>query len=171
MRRLVLACCTFAAALTLASASAPANIIYTFSNVTFGDGGALTGSFITNDARTSLVDFDITTTGALAFHYTPLTASSSSTSLPTILVLNTPPGLDHILQVTFVNLTPTGSLIKLGTFDSFEQAAGIGRRDITGGSVILSTSRAVPEPSSFVLAGVGGILLLGGAVRRRLRRA
>ena len=38
-------------------------------------------------------------------HRTSATADSSSTSLPFILALNTPALLDHILQVTFTNLT------------------------------------------------------------------
>src|SRR5215470_1943638 len=51
-------------ALLLAAGQASANIIYTFSGVTFSDGGTLTGTFTTNDTSTTLLDFDITTSAA-----------------------------------------------------------------------------------------------------------
>src|SRR5436309_2462242 len=80
------------------------NIVYDFSGVTFSDARTLTGSFTTNDARTALLGYDITSsTGTnIGLHYTTLNTGSSSTSLPFILVLSTP-SLDNILQVTFDN--------------------------------------------------------------------
>jgi hypothetical protein len=169
MRRYLAAFCLLVTLLTLGDRPASANIIFNLTNVQFSDGGVATGSFITNDARTSLIDFNITTTGALAFNYTSATASSSSTALPFILVLNTPPTLDHIFELTFTNLTPTGSLITLGQFDSFEQTL-TGRRTVTGGSVTVATT-AVPEPSSLALASLGTLALFGHLLRRRRGRA
>jgi hypothetical protein len=151
---------------SLWAVQASANIVYGFSGVTFSDGGTLTGTFTTNDARTSLLDYDITTSANtnIGFHYTPGTSSSGSTSLPFIIVLNTPPALDHILEVTFNSpLAATGGTIKIGDFDSFEQgpmAAGV-RRTITAGSAV-----AVPEPSTLALFGIGALGLLG---LRRIR--
>jgi len=141
---------------------ASANIVYNFSGVTFSDGGTLTGTMTTNDAMNALVDFDITTSPAtgLGFNYTSASIGSSSTSLPFILVLSDIPSPTNILQVTFNNLTTAGAPITIGTFDSFEQN-GLARRDIVAGGVV-----AVPEPSTFVLLGIGALGLLGYRLRR-----
>ncbi len=155
--------------LFLAAGQASANIVYTFSGVTFDDGGTLTGTFTTNDTFDTLVDFDITTSpgaGGLGFTYTPLTAGSSSTSLPTILVLSTA-ALDEILQVTFAGgLTATGAPILIGTFDSFEQAVPTARRDIVAGSAIVAPV-TVPEPSTLALLATTGVLGVLTSLRRR----
>ena len=62
--------------LFLAAGQASANIVYTFSGVTFSDGGTLTGTFTTDNTFTTLVDFNITTSpgAGLGFTYTPVTA-------------------------------------------------------------------------------------------------
>jgi hypothetical protein len=174
MRRLTAASCLMMAAvlmMTLSAGRASASIVFTLDNVLFSDGATATGTFTTDDALTSLLDFDITTTGALAYHYTSATASAASTSLPYILVLNTPPAFEHILQLTFDNLTPTGSLITIGDFDSFEQGPGAAPRTVTGGSVIVAAVPTVPEPSSLVLASLGALALVAGRTARRRRRA
>jgi hypothetical protein len=151
--------------LALAAGQASANIIFTFSGVTFSDGGTLTGTFETNDALTSLIDWNITTSPAanIGFTYTPGTSDSSSTALPFIIVLNTPPAFDHILQITFQGgLTASGATILIGTFDSFEQGTSGARRDITGGSAIVA---AVPAPATAALLGIALLGLI--ALRRR----
>ena len=156
----------FGLVLFLTAGQAPANIMYTFSGVTFSDGGTLAGTFITNDAITALIDFDITTSPGvgLGFHYTTGSVGSGSTSLPAILVFSTA-SLDEILQVTFNGgLTALGAPILIGTFDSFEQA-GTPRRDITAGSAIVDT--VVPEPSTVALFGIGLLGVMGFARRRR----
>ena len=107
-----------AAALVLAlgAVEARADHVFTLSGVTFDDGGTATGTFTTNDALTSLVSFDITTSPGtnIGFEYTPATAGSSSTSLPFILVLDTPPALDNIIELTFTGLTAAGAPITIG---------------------------------------------------------
>ncbi|MDG3002596.1 hypothetical protein [Paludisphaera mucosa] len=159
-----------AVALTVAlgAAEARADHIFTLSGVTFDDGTTATGTFTTNDALTSLVDYDITTVnGAITgFNYTPLTAGAGSSSLPGIIVLE-PASLDHIIQITFNGgLTLAGASIKLGQFDSFEQDSANTHRQITGGSVVAARG-AVPEPHSFVLAASAALAGLGLVARRR----
>jgi hypothetical protein len=152
-------------ALFLTVGQASANVMFTFSGVTFSDGGTLTGTFTTNDGLNALVGFDITTSAGtgIGFHYTIASAGSSSSSLPFILVLSTA-SLDNILQVTFTGgLTALGAPILIGTFDSFEQA-GTARRDITAGAAIVAE---VLEPSTIALLGIGVLGLLAYAPRRR----
>jgi len=165
MKRFLLAVGTI---LFLAGAGpASANITFTFSGVTFDDGGTLTGTFITNDTATALIDFDITTAGGAVtgFEYTPGTAGSGSTSLPGIIVVE-PASLDHILQVTFSGgLTTLGAPILIGTFDSFEQV-GTTHRDITAG-LVSAAPAGVPEPSTIALLGIGVLGLLFFARRSR----
>jgi len=153
-------------ALCLTAAQASANILFTFSGVTFNDGGTLTGTFTTNDALDTLVSFDITTSAGvgIGFHYTTATAGSPSTSLPFILVLSTA-SLDNILEVTFNGgLTALGAPILIGVADSFEQGTPPARREITAGAAVVAE---VLEPSTIALLAIGVLGLLSCAPRRR----
>jgi len=157
-----------ALALALGAVQARADHVFTLSGVTFDDGGTATGMFTTSDDLKSLVSYDITTSGGTlaGFDYTTATTTSFS-SLPTILVLETA-GPDHLIELTFTGLTAAGAPIKIGQFDSFEQDPTGAHRQVTAGSVV---GNAVPEPSSLALAGTATLAGLGLWVRRRRRAA
>jgi hypothetical protein len=156
-------------ALALGATEARANQIFTLSSVTFSDGGTATGTFTTNDALNSLVTYNITTSGGTlgGFNYTPATTVSASTSLPSIIVVGTS-DLVHLMEITFTGLTLTGSPIKIGQFDSFEQGVNNVHRQITAGSVVGAVT-AIPEPASLALAGTAAIAGLGMGLWRRRR--
>jgi hypothetical protein len=147
----------------MTAGQASADIAYSFSGVRFADGGTLTGTFTANDAISSVLNYNITTSPnpGIGFNYTLATAGSASSALPFILVLSTPT-LNNILQVTFASLTAAGSPITIGTFSSFEQTP-LARRDIVAGAVVAGV---IPEPETYLmlLAGLGG---LGLVTRRR----
>ncbi len=153
-----------ALALSLGTVEARANHVFTLSGVTFDDGGTATGTFTTDNTLTNLISYDITTSGgALAgFEYTPAGTTSFS-SLPAILVLETS-SLDHLIQLTFTGLTATGAPITIGQFDSFEQDPTGAHRQVLAGSVV---GNAVPEPTSLALAGTAALAGLGLWARRR----
>lgn len=141
-------------ALCLTAGQALANITYTFSGVTFNDGGTLTGTFTTNDAINSLLSYNLTTSagaGNLGFNYTTANSVSTATSLPSILVLDAPnlAAAINILEVTFNGgLKATGAPILIGQFDSFEQhTVGINTasRQITAGSATVAAPTTVPN--------------------------
>ena len=168
--------CSVGLVLSLGAREARADIIYTFSGVQFSDGGTLTGTFTTDNAISTLLDFDVTTSTqpGFGFNYTFGTVNSGSTSLPTILVFSTA-SLDNLLEVTFVapGLTATGAPILIGEFDSFEQGpppagAPAPHRQITAGEAIVRTN-SVPEPSTMALAGIAALAGLLGYVRQRRR--
>lgn len=166
MRRLFAAVFAPVLTLTLGAGVASADLVYNLVDVTFDDGATATGTFKTDDALTTLLDWDITTSvGSLpGFHFDTVNAPVNFSSIPNIIVLEdaTP---THILELTFATpLTAAGALLLVNSpNDSFEQQ-GDGKRVVVAGSV-----SAVPEPSSLVLAAVGGLGALGYARRRRRR--
>jgi hypothetical protein len=155
-----------ATALLLAAGPASADIIFTLSGA-LDDGGTVSGSFTTDDAVLSLLDYDITTSGSNGFTYNTTTAPQNLSSLPFILVVETA-DLSHILEVTFAGgLTATGANVLVGAFDSFEQIPGGTHRQITQGSAAVSTT-PVPEPSTIALLGIA-VLGIAAFVRRKRR--
>ena len=96
--------------------------VFTLSGVSFDDERVkATGTFTTDDTLSSLVNYDITTSGGTltGFKYTHRSTTSFS-SLPAILVLETA-SLDHLIQLTFTGLSATGAPITIGQFDSFRR--------------------------------------------------
>ncbi len=158
-----------ALALALGAVEARADHVFTLSGVTFDDGGTASGTFTTDDTLKNLLDFDITTSPGtdIGFHYTSATVISTPTDLPFILVLETA-SLDHLMELTFTNLTATGSPITLGDNVSFEQGTTVNaRRLVTGGEVI--AAGAVPEPSSLMMGSVAALAGLAVCARRSRR--
>jgi hypothetical protein len=162
MKRLLAA---VAFVLSLAANPASANIDFSLSGATLSDGGTLTGTFTTNDALNTLLNYDFTTSGGAltGFEYTPATAPVNLSSLPFIIVVETA-ALDQILQITFQGgLTATGGPILIGQFDSFEQVNGQARQIGAGEAGVA----AVPEPATIVLLAFGALGLLTGVRGRR----
>ncbi|WP_337176144.1 hypothetical protein [Paludisphaera sp.] len=158
-------------ALAFGASETRADLMFTLSGVTLDDGTLVTGTFTTNDALDSLLDFNLTTSDGTipGFNYTTATVGSGSTSLPFILVLSTA-SADRILQLTFDGgLTATGAPILIGQFDSFEQAGDVNpipRREVVSGSVVAGTA-VIPEPSSIALAASAAMAGLAFGARRR----
>jgi hypothetical protein len=154
-----------ALALALGAVEARANHVFTLSGVVFDDNSSATGTFTTDDALTSLLNWDITTAdGAITgFHYTPATAPTDFSSISPILVVEDAVPV-HILQLTFSGgLTAAGAPITMNDPNgSFEQNNGT-KRVVTGGSV----AAAVPEPSTLPMGVVAALTGLGVWARRR----
>jgi hypothetical protein len=134
-------------------------------NISFG--GTATGTFTTNDAITSLLTYDITTssvTDFAGFEYTPATAPIVTNHLPAeFTVANT----THALDLDFNGgLTATGATLTTGVGGSNESIFPEFFRFVASGSVV-----GVPEPSALVLGGIAAAAGLGlWAWRRRAAR-
>jgi hypothetical protein len=148
-------------ALALGSREAAADHVFQLVDVTFGPpfGGTVTGTFTTNDALTTLLNYDITTSsvpGFPGFEYTPVTAPNVMNNLPTNFDLTSSPF--QILALGFPGgLTAAGAT----SVDGFEEL-GEDSRSIESGSVV-----GVPEPSALVLGGLAAAAGLGLWARRR----
>jgi hypothetical protein len=159
--RTILGLAAVALALATGGREASADIIYDLSGVTFftPPGGTATGTFTTNDARTALVTFDITTStvsGFPGFEYTPATAIGNGALLPTEFFLEAP--ARALILVFAGGLTATGATLSAGS----RETTGAPDREIVSGSAV-----AVPEPSSLLLGGVAAAAGLGLRTWRR----
>ena len=133
----------------------------------FGDGTALTGSFTTNDALTSLVAFDFKTSqpNGVPFEYTP-SSVVGATLTSTSLLLTGPqpfPGPDYYqLSLNFASgLSKTAAT----SISGIEYYPGSGHA--LNPATYLVPQASVPEPSSLALCGVAGAIGLGVARARR----
>jgi len=166
-----------AAATILATCPAQANITFNLSNVTFTSTaggsdvvGTLTGSFTTNDARSALIDYNLSSSaggGLPAFVYTPTTAPVSTQTLPSqFFQLNGGgTGLPELRVFFASGLTATGGTI-LST-NSYESRGPLGFRYLNG-SVVAASVAAVPEPATWGLM-ILGFGLVGTGMRGRRR--
>jgi MYXO-CTERM domain-containing protein len=156
-------------ALATGGREAKADHVFQLVDVTFGPpfGGTATGTFTTNDAITSLLNYDITTSsvaGYPGFEYTPATAPDVFNGLPNGFDLSDSNRGPHFLVLTFSGgLTATGATIIFPSYEENSNALFPFMRNIVSGSVV-----GVPEPSSLVLGGLAAAAVLGlWAWRRR----
>jgi|SRR5215470_3586346 len=145
-------------------------VSWTFSGVTFDDGGTASGSFDYNALHNTYSAIDITTTLGSAFGgttYKSLSGGFGSSSTGLILgpsgdLTNTP-----LLFLMFGSLTDSGGTVSLtgvgeGTCDNSDCSNNTLLRSITGGE-LGGTPISIPEPSAFLLLGLGLVALVAGA--------
>jgi len=167
-----------ALALTSAAVEAQANQTFNLSGVKFSDGGTATGSFTTNDALTSLVTYNITTSPepGFGFNYTPATANSSPSRLPTMLALITPPvgnnpSRELILEFEFLTADVALIIAPISAETGFTPGGGGVQRSVVEGQIVgAGVGASVPEPPSLLTGVVAALAGLGCARRRRRRR-
>lgn len=165
------------AVLSLSTLPAHADIRYDLSNVVLYSAptggtaqGTLTGSFTTNDARSTLVAYNIVASPFSSFPgftYTPATAPLSASTLPSqYFQLDAPGGLFELRLYFTSALTTSGATLNR-TF-SYESEASGGIR-YAGGSIVAATA-AVPELATWAML-VAGFGAVGFAMRRRQKVA
>jgi hypothetical protein len=133
--------------------------------------GTLTGYFVTNDALSSVISFDINASqsGSFAgFTYNPSTASVTAAVLPSQFFQLDSFSASNELRLFFNSpLTQNGTT--LSPLNSYEFETSGGSRLLTGSVVNANaTSGAVPEPASWamMILGMGAV---GYALRRKVR--
>lgn len=148
-------------------------VVWTFSGVTFDDGGTVSGSFDYNALHNTFSAIDITTTAGSAFAgttYTSLSGGFGSTAFGP--VLGKPSGdltnTDLLLLMFNSALTDSGGPVSFffgaeGTCDSSNCGSNTTLRTITGGELSGTPIVTTPEPSAVLLLGLGFMALLVGA--------
>jgi PEP-CTERM motif len=166
---------------SIASADA---ITWDLSGVTFDDGGAASGSFVYDADTNTFSVINITTTAGSMFPgatYTTLSGAFGSSNTGMLLgaasgdLTNT----DLLLLMFGADLTDLGGLVPLvtgsligsveGTCDNADCSLSTELRTITAGDVVATV--VTPEPSAFLLLGIGLVALLAGAARRKVSHA
>lgn len=157
-----------AAAAFIVPASAQATVVFNV-NGTFSNGATLTGTFSTDDARSSITAVNLVSTLLGGATYTDASKAASSV-LPNFLQIkvNSP---DRLLLLSFSPaLSATGATI---ASNSYEWQGNDHNFYLLSGSVTAaaaSTAAAVPEPATWamMLIGFGAI---GLAMRNSRKRS
>jgi hypothetical protein len=145
---------------------ASAQVTWTFSDVTFNNGAAVTGSFVTNSTVTSVLSFDIGITGPGSF-----TAELvDSAYLPGEVGIASDSSFDQYIDLYLSSsMTGAGGIIPIG---SGYECPGCGvlntaATDTTHDPELIGTT---PEPATVGLMLLGLGLLLGTRIAQRVRR-
>jgi hypothetical protein len=176
--------------LSLPSIASADGVTWTFSGVTFDDGGMVaSGSSFFYDALSNKYDdISVTTTAGTLLTgatYTSLSSCCGSSDTGLALGPNVTDYTDTPLFFVLFSapLTNAGGTIPLSfgfadtDFDSAEDfctspvcsgPSGFSMRLVTGGEVVGVASTAVPEPSAISLLIVGLIVLLVGSILRKV---
>jgi hypothetical protein len=154
--KLLAAALVFAGFATCASA----DITWTLSDVTFNNGDAVIGSFITNDAVTMVDSFSVTMTGPASFSITQMV--DSYLALGEIGMANS----DFSKYVDlYANLTSAGGTVPItGGF----VCPGCGTLVVNADTEVIGVT---PEPLRLLLFGIGLVAIMGIARRKLLGRS
>lgn len=177
MGRTLLAAAASLGALVLASTPASAaDIIFNLDNVTFVDGGTLTGWFSTSEDLSVLTGFSFTSSANHAWPYGNFTgdtytlAGASNHTWNPVIGIWAVFGDPATAQINFFfdgGLNPTGGALDATTS---EWVSTSGSRHlmgaVNGGPGPSVSVAAVPEPATWALM-IGGFALVGASMRRR----
>ncbi len=163
-------------ALLFSANVASADVTFDLNNVDLVTGttasGTLTGSFVTNDAFTTLVSADIAASpsGTYTGETYTLANSTDNSVVPNFLQLNLNPvtSTSPELRLVFSSaLSPSGASL---TSSSFEFEITGGERFVSSGTVTEAPVSGTPEPTSAALIGGPMALLILLGLRRKQRR-
>jgi PEP-CTERM motif len=158
-------------------------ITWNLSGVTFDDGGAASGSFMYDAVTNTYSDIMITTTTGTTLTgatYTSLNflAGSSDTGFLFGPSSGDLTGASLLMWLFDAPLTNSGGIVQVSVpppDDSIEaictnsDCTTFTTRSVTGGEVVGAV--ATPEPSAFLLVGMGLVALLAGAAIRKISYA
>lgn len=157
---------------------ASAGIVYKLVDVELAVGseyaGSLTGTFTTDEDRTTVLSADIHATGAtigaftydpIAYEFNPGEAVNLSDLSQKFLLLQYGAGVQR-LQLNFASLlAATGTTALLGSSNEYQFTAG--ERTVVSGMVEAVSPAAVPEPSALATLFIGAPIALAFAQRCR----
>ena len=158
-------------------------VTWNLSGVTFDDGGTASGSFVYDAVMNTYSAINVTTTAG-----TTLTGATYTSFSDVVLPSDTGflfgpnsgdfTGASFLMWLFDAPLTNFGGIVQVSLLppnDSIEalctssDCSTFSSRSVTGGEVIAAV--ATPEPSAFLLVGMGLLALLAGAAIRKISYA
>lgn len=175
-----------AAGMMITTPASAAPVLWTLQNISFTDGGSLTGSFVHDSdlaATDAVLSLSVTASGGDESIFAPLTYTKSNSlarmanfvGSPTLFVQSNTDffeGRARQLRLSFVspltNLFQTINVDDLASFAAECYNCGPRRRFMPGGSIVGSAVplAPVPEPATWSLM-IMGFGLTGALLRRR----